>query len=218
MILLNDFQRQWTLCRDAILAAVESVGASGWYILGKEVEAFERDLAVFWGLNLAVGVANGMDGLEIGLRCLGLKAGERVLTTPLTAFATTLAIVRAGGIPVFVDVDRQGQIDISECKKALSAQPNLRFIVPVHLFGFATTLGGLRDLAENSKLLILEDCAQSIGAEEGKLTAGRVGKICATSFYPTKNLGGIGDGGAILTNEPEFAERARQLRNYGQSS
>src|SRR4051794_17253944 len=116
MIELNDFKREWAEIGPAAMAAVERVGASGWYILGKEVENFERKLAEFWGISHAVGVGNGMDAIEIGLRCLDLQRGQKVLTTPFSAFATTLAIIRAGGIPVFVDVDDNGNIDLEQSR------------------------------------------------------------------------------------------------------
>src|SRR5258708_27834279 len=105
MILQNDFKRQWEHVEELVLRAVRGVGASGWYILGKEVEAFEKALAEFWGVSHAIGTGNGLDAIEIGLRCLDLQPREKVLTTPLSAFATTLAILRAGGMPVLVDVD-----------------------------------------------------------------------------------------------------------------
>jgi dTDP-4-amino-4,6-dideoxygalactose transaminase len=218
MILLNDFKRQWEECRGDVLAAVECVGSSGWYVLGTEVNQFERELAAFWGLEHAVGVGNGMDALEIALRCMGVSAGQKVLTTPLSAFATTLAIVRTGAIPVFVDVDELGQIDIARCAELFGSDPSIRFLLPVHLFGFASSLRALSALAQSSGVRLLEDCAQAIGASDAGIKVGHVGAACATSFYPTKNLGALGDGGALLTNDVALAARARVLRNYGQST
>ena len=119
MILNNDFQRQWADLGADVLAAVDRVGKSGWYVLGQEVRGFERELAKLWGLREAVGVANGMDAIEIGLRALGCRPGDRVLTTPLSAFATTLAIVRLGAIPVFIDTDEHGLIDLVRCHDLL---------------------------------------------------------------------------------------------------
>ncbi|MEY2562639.1 MAG: hypothetical protein QOH88_832 [Verrucomicrobiota bacterium] len=218
MIAQNDFKRQWQLVGPSTLAAVERVGASGWYLLGGEVAQFEEALAHKWGLGHAVGVGNGMDAIEIGLRCLGLKPGEKVLTTPLSAFATTLAIIRAGGIPVFVDVDELGGLDLHQCRALLQKDRSIRFLVPVHLYGFPLNLQELYDLKEDFSLLIVEDCAQSIGATDHGLRAGTVGQIAATSFYPTKNLGAMGDGGALLTNSDAIATQAKALRNYGQSA
>ena len=120
MILQNDFKRQWQIVEDSVMGAVRRVGASGWYILGQEVEAFEEALAEFWGVSHAVGTGNGLDALEIGLRCLNLQPGDKVLTTPLSAFATTLAILRSGGVPVFVDVDENGGVDLAQCRPSAS--------------------------------------------------------------------------------------------------
>jgi dTDP-3-amino-3,4,6-trideoxy-alpha-D-glucose transaminase len=217
MILLNDFKLQWNACRDAMTAALQRVGASGWYILGTEVEQFERAIASRWGLKHAVGVGNGMDAIEISLRCLGLKSGDHVLTTPLTAYATTLAVMRAGGVPVFVDVDDLGQLDLERGAVAVSKY-NVRFAIPVHLYGFATTLPALQKLASRGDVRIVEDCAQSVDAAHAGVRCGTVGQMAATSFYPTKNLGAIGDGGAVLTNDDSLAEQAKRLRNYGQST
>ena len=218
MIRQNDFKRQWDSVEDAVLEAVRRVGASGSYILGSEVDTFERELGKFWGCSHAIGTGNGLDALEIGLRCLGLQPGEKVLTTPLSAFATTLAILRAGGVPVFVDVDDFGRIDLAQCREVLAKDKSIRFLVPVHLYGFPLPLDELARLKTDFDLRIVEDCAQSIGASYGGTRAGTIGQIAATSFYPTKNLGALGDAGAILTNDAVIAETARSLRNYGQSS
>lgn len=216
-IALNDFTRQWrTIAADATHAFTR-VGESGWYILGKEVERFESALAASWTFKHAVGCANGLDAIEIGLRAMGLSQGQKVLTTPLSAFATTLAIVRAGGVPVFIDVDPTGSIDLRAAAAVLGSKPEIRFFVPVHLFGHPFDLDQLAELKTRFKLLVLEDCAQSIGATFRGRPAGSVGQCLATSFYPTKNLGCMGDGGALLTNEPTLSSAARTLRDYGQS-
>lgn len=217
MIHQNDFKRQWAEIGPAALAAVERVGASGSYILGREVEAFEEKLGEFWGVSQAVGVANGMDAIEIALRALDLREGQKVLTTPFSAFATTLAILRAGGVPVFVDVDDNGNIDLEQCRDAFARDRSIRFFVPVHLYGNPLDLEKLAGLRRDFDLVIVEDCAQAIGAKHGGRNVGTVGQAAATSFYPTKNLGAFGDGGALLTNDPSTASRARALRNYGQS-
>jgi dTDP-3-amino-3,4,6-trideoxy-alpha-D-glucose transaminase len=218
MILQNDFKRQWQVTEQPVLDAVRRVGAGGWFILGREAERFEAALARRWGLNHAVGVGNGMDALEIGLRCLELQPGDKVLTTPLSAFATTLAIMRAGGVPVFADVDDLGGIDLPQCRDWFQNDRSIRFFVPVHLYGFPLDMVELRRLKEEFRLQIVEDCAQAIGASAGGIAVGTVGQVAATSFYPTKNLGAMGDGGALLTNDAEIATRAKGLRNYGQSA
>jgi dTDP-4-amino-4,6-dideoxygalactose transaminase len=217
MILLNDFQRQWADTRAEVMEAVERVGASGWYILGRGVESFERALAPVFDRPHAVGCASGLDAIEIGLRALGLRPGDRVLTTPLTAFATTLAIVRAGGVPVFADVDDRGLVDLGLCEHLL-AGGGIRFFVPVHLYGQSLDLDRLADLRDRFQLAVVEDCAQSIRARWGAVAAGSVGQVAATSFYPTKNLGALGDGGAVVTGDPELARRCASLRHYGQTT
>lgn len=217
-VLLNDFKRQWSEIGAEARGAVDAVGASGWYVLGTEVDGFERDLAQFWGLTHAVGVASGLDALEIGLRALGLRCGDRVLTTPLSAFATTMAIVRLGGVPVFCDTDARGLLDLDEAESVLAAEPGIRFLLPVHLFGQCLDLDRLAALRDRFGVTILEDCAQSIGAAWDGRATGTVGRLAATSFYPTKNLGAMGDGGAVLTGDAELAARTRRLRDYGQSA
>jgi dTDP-3-amino-3,4,6-trideoxy-alpha-D-glucose transaminase len=216
-ILLNDFRKQWEQVGPRALEAFERVGKSGWLVLGQEVEAFEVDLARYWGADWAVGCGNGLDGLEISLRCLGLKPGEKVLTTPLSAFATSLAIIRAGGVPVFVDVDQSGHLDLELCEATLHADPDIRFLMPVHLYGHAMNLERLETLKNQFSLLVVEDCAQAIGARSGNRPVGTLGQMAATSFYPTKNLGCMGDGGAIIGQSLQQRDMARQLRDYGQT-
>jgi dTDP-4-amino-4,6-dideoxygalactose transaminase len=218
VIPLNDFRRQWQDTREEVLAAVAAVGESGRYILGAEVEAFEQALAGVWTLPFCAGVASGLDAIEISLRALGCRPGDRVLTTPLSAFATTLAIVRTGAAPVFVDTDCFGLLDLDRCEELLARRPDIRFLVPVHLYGHALDLARLHHLKQRFALAIVEDCAQSIlAAREGRPT-GTVGQMAATSFYPTKNLGAMGDGGAILTGDENLWARARSLRDYGRGS
>ncbi len=214
-VLANDFVAQWADVREDALAAVDRVGRSGWLVLGEEVAAFERELAAWWGAEHAVGVASGLDAIEIALRCAGIGAGDRVLTTPLTAFATTLAVQRAGAEPVWCDVDETGSLDLDAAAAALDADDAIRAVLPVHLYGHPLDPGALRALAE--RVTLVEDCAQSAGAERDGAPTGLVGLAAATSLYPTKNLGAMGDGGVLLTGDAELAERARTLRNYGQA-
>lgn len=215
-LLANDFKRQWRDIRDDALEAVDRVGESGWLVLGEEVRSLEHELASWWGLPHAVGVASGLDALEIGLRCAGISGGDRVLTTPLTAFATTLAVVRAGAEPVWGDVDDSGGLDLEEARSALEEDSAIRAVLPVHLYGHPLDLGAWRQLAADNDVVLIEDCAQSAGAERDGMPTGAVGLAAATSFYPTKNLGALGDGGALLTADAEIAEKARALRDYGQ--
>jgi dTDP-4-amino-4,6-dideoxygalactose transaminase len=209
LIPANDFTRQWEDLREDALAAFEKVGAGGWYVLGEEVRAFESELAAYWGFPHAAGVASGLDAIEISLRALGCGPGDRVLTTPISAFATTLAIVKLGAVPVFADTDDQGLIDLERCHEVLKKRSDIRYFVPVHLYGFMLDANGLRSLRDEHGLLMVEDCAQSIKA---------VGDLAATSFYPTKNLGAMGDGGAILCRDAALDARVRALRDYGQTA
>ena len=217
-IQLADFRVAWERNRSGYLEAVERVGQSGWLILGREVEAFEQALAAFWGMKHSIGVANGLDALEISFRCLGAKPGDRFLTTPLSAFATTLAILRVGGVPEFVDVDDSGLIDLKLVKARLADRTRpVRFLVPVHLFGHALPIAELESLKSDFGIEVVEDCAQAIGATSAGRPVGAASRCCATSFYPTKNLGAFGDAGAILTNDEALRDQARCLRDYGQS-
>lgn len=217
MVPANDFRALWDEIQSDVLAAVERVGKSGWYILGKEVRDFEIALAESWGLEHAIGCGNGMDAIEISLRAGGIQPGDKVLTTPLSAFATTMAINRAGGVPVFIDVDERGMLDLGLVEKLLERNGLIHWMVPVHLYGQCMDLGRLRQLRDRFALRIVEDCAQSIGAKFRREPCGTVGFAAATSFYPTKNLGAMGDGGALLTNDAMIAEAARKWRDYGQS-
>lgn len=218
MISGNDFQRQWEDIQAQALAAFQRVGGSGWYILGREVTEFESSLASYWGRRHAIGVASGLDAIEISLRILGCLPGDPVLTTPLSAFATTLAILKIGAVPVFVDTDDRGLIDLERCHDLLWRRPDIRYFVPVHLYGHALDMAKLHQLRKDLDLKIVEDCAQSIGARSHGEATGSAGQLAATSFYPTKNLGAMGDGGAILTNDPEHQRTAAALRDYGQSA
>jgi dTDP-3-amino-3,4,6-trideoxy-alpha-D-glucose transaminase len=217
-VLLNDFKRQWEETGAEVMAAVEKVGRGGWYILGESVASFERALAAGLGLGFTVGCASGLDAIEIALRALELPAGARVLTTPLSAFATTLAILRAGGVPVFVDVDHRGNVDLGRCERLLDGRRDVSFFVPVHLYGHPVDLEHLARLRDRFGVRVVEDCAQAIGARAAGRAAGTVGDLAAFSFYPTKNLGALGDGGAVGGRDEALRAACQSLRNYGQSA
>jgi dTDP-3-amino-3,4,6-trideoxy-alpha-D-glucose transaminase len=217
-IAMNDFSALWRSRGASVHEAVERVGASGWYILGAEVARFEADLEAQWGVPHAIGCASGLDAIEIGLRTAGVRTGDRVLTTPLSAFATTLAILRCGASPVFVDTDALGLMDLDAAEAALAADPGIRCLLPVHLYGHALDLERLERLKNASGVRVVEDCAQAIGASWKGRHVGTVGEAAAVSFYPTKNLGCLGDGGAVLTRDPAIARQARVLRDYGQTA
>lgn len=214
----NDFTRQWKVVGDDAIAALERVGRSGWLVLGEEVEAFEREFAEWWGARHAVGVASGLDALEIALRCAGVAPGSRVLTTPLTAFATTLAILRAGAEPVWCDVTDSGGMDIELADEAIGGDPSIEVVLPVHLYGHPLDPVRLERLARERDVVVIEDCAQAAGAERQGRPTGLAGMAAAVSLYPTKNLGAMGDGGILLADDAECAERARRLRDYGQAA
>jgi dTDP-4-amino-4,6-dideoxygalactose transaminase len=218
MIPLNDFKRQWADIREASMAVFADLGSSGWYILGSEVTAFEAALANTWGIPHAAGVGSGLDAIELSLKTLGCEPGDKVLTTPLSAFATTLAIVKLGAVPVFADTDTLGGIDLDLCRQVLEARRDIRFFVPVHLYGHPLDMRKLAALGREFDCRIVEDCAHSIGANHAGMPTGTAGHMAATSFYPTKNLGTMGDGGAVLTADPDLARHVRVLRDYGQSA
>ncbi len=214
----SPFVRQWEDTRSDVLNAVESVGESGWYILGERVRCFEERIAAYCGRAHAVGCGSGLDAIELALRVVGLRPGDKVLTTPLSAFATTLAIVRAGGRPVFVDTDECGLMDLDLADHALKQDAEIGFAVPVHLYGRCLDIGRLMDIQSGHGIAVIEDCAQALGAAHDGRPAGSAGLVATLSFYPTKNLGALGDGGALVTDDPEVAELASRFRDYGQGA
>ncbi|HEX6687646.1 MAG TPA: DegT/DnrJ/EryC1/StrS family aminotransferase [Solirubrobacterales bacterium] len=217
-IAANDFARQWQEVGEDVITAVDRVGQSGRLILGEEVEAFEREFSAWWGAPFAVGVASGLDALEIALRCAGVGRGTRVMTTPLTAFATILAVLRAGGELVWCDVSDSGGMDLKRAEQVLDADPSIGVVLPVHLYGHPLDPAGLERLARDHDVIVIEDCAQAAGASRDGRSTGLAGLAAAVSLYPTKNLGAMGDGGVLLTADEDVAGRARRLRDYGQAS
>lgn len=216
MIPLNDFKAEPEELLQAQLKAVERVLRSGWYILGNELKAFEGQWALRCGTAHSVGVGNGMDALELGLRAMGIGPDDEIITTPMTAFATVLAIFRAGALPVLADIDPETALLSPESARRCIT-PRTKGILLVHLYGQIRDMDAWETLCLTHGIALLEDCAQShLAAWKGK-TAGNFGAWGAYSFYPTKNLGAMGDGGALNTNDSALAERVRVLRNYGQS-
>lgn len=213
---MNDFKAEPAELRAAMLAAVERVLSSGWYVLGPEVAAFERAWAARCGVPHSVGVGNGMDAIEIGLRSLGIGAGDEVITTPMTAFATVLAVLRTGARPVLADIDPStGLMSPASARRCLT--PRTRAILLVHLYGQVRDMAAWQALCDASGVALLEDCAQAHGAALGGVQAGAFGRVGAFSFYPTKNLGAAGDAGLLVAQDEAVAAKARRLRNYGQS-
>lgn len=216
MILMNDFKAEPETLRIAELAALDRVLRSGWYVLGNEVKAFEQEWAKRCGTAHAVGVGNGMDAIEIGIRALGIGAGDEVITTPMTAFATVLAIIRAGATPVLADIDPEtALLDPASVERCIG--PRTRAVLLVHLYGQVRNMERWQALCEQRGIALLEDCAQSHLAKWNGKTAGDFGRFGAYSFYPTKNLGALGDAGALVSSDEVLAQRAAVLRNYGQS-
>ena len=214
----NSFDRLWATYHREIIQAFDRVGKSGWYILGRACAAFEADLATFCGQAHAIGCGNGMDAIAIALKGAGIGPGDKVLTTPLSAFATALAVVRAGAEPVFCDVDEYGLLDPDAVEMALADNPDVRCILPVHLYGHLADMERIARLAKDTGAVVIEDAAQAIGARRGCVRVGDLSQAACLSFYPTKNLGALGDGGAVVTSDAKLAELSRTLRNYGQSA
>jgi dTDP-4-amino-4,6-dideoxygalactose transaminase len=202
--------------RSEIDAAIARVLDSGRFVLGPEVEAFERELAAATGASDAVAVANGTDALELALTALGVGPGDEVVTSPLSAAFTALAIVAAGARPVFADVDPE-TLNLSPDAVARALSPRTKALVPVHLYGHPADMDPLLSLAHARGIAVLEDACQAVGALYRGRPVGTLDGIGALSFYPTKNLGALGDGGAILVSDRGRAEVLRQLRNGGQS-
>jgi dTDP-3-amino-3,4,6-trideoxy-alpha-D-glucose transaminase len=213
----NDLRPLHRLLRVEIEIALQRVRDSGWFILGPELETFETAFAEYNGVAHAIGVANGTDAIEIALRAAGIGAGDEVVTVAHTAVATVCAVERAGAIPVLVDVDPfTYTMDVAAAAAAIT--PRTRALLPVHLYGQPADLTALAELAARRGLCLIEDCAQAHGARYRGRRVGSWGQLAAFSFYPTKNLGALGDAGAVITSDPALAARARRLRNYGQTT
>lgn len=214
MILPSDPKANYLAHKAEIDAAIHRVLESGCYILGEEVAAFEREFARYIGVAYAVGVASGTDALELALRAAGVGAGDEVITVSHTAVATVAAIERAGAIPVLVDIDSQS-FTLNPNRLTSAMTPRTKAIVPVHLYGHPALMPAIMEIGKEYQLAVIEDCAQAQGAAIQARRVGAWGQAGAFSFYPTKNLGAFGDGGALVTNDKAYAERVRELREYG---
>lgn len=216
MILMNDFKAEPAELREAMLGAARRVLESGWYVLGNEVVTFEKQWATTCGVTNAVGVGNGMDAIEIALRALDIGQGDEVITTPMTAFATVLAILRAGATPVLADIDPQtALLSIESAERCIT--PKTKALLLVHLYGQVRGMNAWTAFCLKHGITLVEDCAQAHLATWQGRVAGSFGAAGAYSFYPTKNLGAPGDAGMLVTNDEMIAQRAGRLRNYGQS-
>jgi len=211
-----DLQTQFQAIRNEVMPAVESVMARSAFILGDEVDVFERDFAAFCGTSECVGVASGCDALLWGIRACGLGPGDEIITVANTYIATVLAITMAGATPVLVDCLADSyEIDPAAVENAMTDKT--KAIIPVHLYGQAADMDAILAIAEKHGLLVIEDAAQAHGSTYKGKPCGSMGAVGCFSFYPGKNLGAYGDGGAIVTNDAEIAEKVRMYRNYGQS-
>lgn len=212
-VLSGRLDRGFELHRNEYEAKALEVLRSGWYVLGREVEAFEDEFARHNGAAYCVGTASGLDALYLSLRALGITAGDEVIVQANTYIASVMSITMNGAVPKFVEPNRYYNIDASQVEKQITEKT--RAIMVVHLYGQASDMDAIMSLAQKHHLSVVEDCAQSHDACYNGKKTGTFGDIGCFSFYPTKNLGAFGDGGAILTDNVELAQKIRCLRNYG---
>ncbi|AFY49667.1 putative PLP-dependent enzyme possibly involved in cell wall biogenesis [Nostoc sp. PCC 7524] len=212
-----DIKQQYTALEAEVSAAVVEVLASGRYIGGPLVDSFEQQFAAYHGVTDCVACNSGTDALYLALRALEIGAGDEVITTPFTFVATVEVISAVGAKPVFVDIDATTfNLDIQQVAAAIT--PRTKAIIPVHLFGQPVDMTALMAIAQSHNVAVIEDCAQSTGAIWGEQKVGSIGHIGCFSFYPTKNLGACGDGGAITTNDPALAAKVRIIKEHGQKN
>jgi dTDP-4-amino-4,6-dideoxygalactose transaminase len=202
--------------REEVIAAMSRVLESGWYILGAEVDAFEQEFAKQFNFAGAVGVGNGTDALALALRSVGVGPGDRVATVSHTAVATVAAIEMIGASPVFVDITSDTYtMDPASLARTLDARRSIKALIVVHLYGHPGDIPAILEIANRFDVRVVEDCAQCHGARLNGQFAGAMGDVATFSFYPTKNLGALGDGGMVVSRDPEPVRRVRSLREYG---
>jgi dTDP-4-amino-4,6-dideoxygalactose transaminase len=211
-----DLKTQYAALREEVLAAIDRVGSKAAFVLGEEVQEFEREFAAYCGMKHCVAVNSGTSALHLALLGVGVHSGDEVITTPNTFIATAEAISYTGAKPVFVDIDpRTANIDPG--KIAAAVTPRTRAILPVHLYGLAAEMDSIMEVAAPHQLAVIEDACQAHGARYHGQRVGSIGKAAAFSFYPAKNLGAFGEGGALTTNDDALAAQARALRSHGES-
>lgn len=209
-------QRQDSKLDNELIEAIRGVFESGSFILGENVRAFEGELAAYCGVGYAVGLASGTDALVLSLRALGIGPGDEVITSPFTFIATAEAISFMGARPVFVDIDSDSfNMRVDEIAQVLTSRT--KAIIPVHLYGHPVEMDSLNQIIGDRDIAVVEDACQAIGAKYYNRMVGSIGNVGCFSFFPSKNLGGCGDGGIIVTNERDLAEKIRILRNHGSS-
>jgi dTDP-4-amino-4,6-dideoxygalactose transaminase len=211
---LLDLKAQYATIRDEVREAVDRVMESQHFILGPEVEALEREVAAYSGCEYGVGVSSGSDALLVALMAIDLKPGDEVITPTYTFFATAGAVARLGARPVFVDIDPL-TYNVEPAALEAAVTERTRAIIPVHLYGQMADMDPIMDVARRHNLVVIEDAAQAIGAEYKGRRAGSIGHFGCFSFFPSKNLGGFGDGGMVTANDPQLADRVKLLRNHG---
>lgn len=211
---LLDLKAQYATIRDEVRKAVDEVMDSQIFILGPKVEELEKKVAEYSKVPYAVGVSSGTDALLIALMAIDLRPGDEVITTPFTFFSTAGAVARLGGVPVFVDIDpKTYNLDVAKIEKAVT--PRTKAIIPVHLFGQCADMDPIMAVAKKHTLAVIEDAAQSIGADYHGKRSGAIGTMGIFSFFPSKNLGGFGDGGMVVTQDKALFEKLRILRVHG---
>jgi dTDP-4-amino-4,6-dideoxygalactose transaminase len=211
---LLDLKRQYSSIEKDIDLSIKRVLNSGQFILGTEVSSLEKEAAEYIGVKYAIGVASGTDALHLSLLACGVGKGDEVITTPFTFIATAEAVSYCGAKPVFADIDID-TYNINPAKIEAKITKKTKVIIPVHLYGRAADMGRIMEIAGKYKLKVIEDCAQSFGAEYKNKKTGGIGNAGAFSFFPSKNLGGYGDGGMIATDDSDIAEKVRMLRAHG---
>lgn len=211
---INDLNIHNQPLQSGLQAAARRVLASGWFVLGPEVQAFEHEFAAYCGAEHCVGLANGTDALELALRALGVAVGDEVITAANAGMYSTTAILAIGATPVYVDID-ENRLTLDPVAAGAAITSRTRAVIATHLYGQMADMPALRTLADRHGVALLEDCAQSHGAALQGRRVGTWGDAAAFSFYPTKNLGALGDGGAVVSVKAAVAERVRQLRQYG---
>jgi aminotransferase EvaB len=213
-ILLNDLKRHHEPLAVELGAAVNRVLASGWYILGQETESFEAEFASYCGVSHCIGVGNGTDALELALRALAIGPGAEVATVANAGMYSTTAILRTGAAPLYVDVD-PSSMNMSPASLRAALSSRTAAVIVTHLYGRMAAMEELLEIARAANIPVIEDCAQAHGAERAGRKSGSWGTLGCFSFYPTKNLGAMGDGGAVVTADASLAAKVRSLRQYG---
>ncbi|NUM47371.1 MAG: DegT/DnrJ/EryC1/StrS family aminotransferase [Anaerolineales bacterium] len=209
-----DLKLQYATIRMEIMAAIERVMESQSFILGPEVEALEKEIAMYSQCQFGIGVSSGTDALLVALMALGIKPGDEIITSPYSFFATAGAIVRLGARPVFVDIDLD-TLNMDATRVEAAVTKRTRAILPVHLAGQMADMDVIMDVAKRHNLYVIEDACQSLGADYYSRRAGSIGHLGCFSFFPSKNLGGAGDSGMVVCNDPALADRVSLLRNHG---